>query len=221
LVAFQILDNPANPFEGFNIDAVFRSDSSRRTRLVSQAESGSSSYPSWGVEGTSLGFMTTVGGTAYFVMQGVEVDQGIIRRVGDPTVVELGEASRVAWHGPTNRVAYDRVPPMAETGNVIYYYDIGSPAERQLTDKDTNDGSNDENPTWSPSGDHIIYSSFKDVDFRNELYAVSVETGNVSRITTTGDDETEPAWSPDGSRVAYVSNGDLYVLVLDTSLLPE
>jgi Tol biopolymer transport system component len=59
------------------------------------------------------------------------------------------------------------------------------------------------------------------VDFRHELYAVSVATKAVGRLTRTGEDETDPAWSPDGSRIAYVSNGDLYVLVLDAALLPQ
>jgi Tol biopolymer transport system component len=221
VVAFQILDNPANPSEGYNIDGVFRTDPTIRTRIVSHAESGSSSYPSWGVDGTNLGYMVTVNKVAYFVMQGVEVNQGIIRKVGDPDVVSLGQASRVNWHGPTNRVAYNRVPPMAVTGNAIYYYDLGTPAEVQLTDQDTADGSDDQNPSWSPSGNHIVYSSFLDVDFRHELYIVSAATKAVRRLTRTGEDEIDPAWSPDGSRIAYVSNGDLYVLLVDAALLPQ
>jgi hypothetical protein len=224
IVAFQILDNPANPSEGYNIDAAFRSDPSRRTRLAAWSQSGSATFPTWGPDGLTLGYMVTINKAAYFVMQGVKTEGGIIQRDGDPVSVNLGQgvqASRVAWHGPTNRVAYNRVPPSAETGTTIYYYDLETSAEVQLTDKDTEDGSNDENPSWSPSGNHVVYSSLHSVDFRHELYIVSVKTKAVSRITTTGADEEDPAWSPDGSRIAYVSNGDLYVLLVDPALLPS
>jgi len=223
IVAYQILDNPANPSEGYNIDASFRSDPSRRTRLAAWAQSGSATFPTWGPDGLTLGYMVTINKTAYFVMQGVKTEGGIIQRDGDPVAVNLGQgvqASRVAWHGATNRVAYNRVPPSAETGTTIYYYDLETSAEVQLTDKDTEDGSDDMNPSWSPSGNYVVYSSRHSVDFRHELYVVSVGTKAVSRITTTGADEQDPAWSPDGSRIAYVSNGDLYVLLVDPALLP-
>jgi hypothetical protein len=223
VVAYEVLDDPSS-FEGSNIDAAFRTNPSVKTRLVSQAESGSATFPSWGPGGTILGYMVTINKTSYFVMQGVEVYQGIIRRTGDPMIRDFGQgvqASRMAWHGPTNRVAYNRVPPAAETGSEIYYYDVESEAFVHLTDKDSDDGSNDMNPSWSPDGNYIVYSSFHSVDFRHELYVVSVQTKAVSRITMTGDDEIDPAWSPDGSHIAYVSDGDLYILKLDQSLLPQ
>lgn len=222
IVAFEVLDDPGS-LEGSNIDAAFKTNPSVRTRLVSQ-ESGSATYPTWGPGGTTLGYMVTFNKISYFLMQEVEVSQGIIRKVGDPDMVNLGQgvsASRMTWHGPTDRVAYNKVPPAAETGSTIYYYDLAISSELQLTDQDTDDGSDDENPSWSPDGNRIVYSSFHSVDFRHELYVVSVSTKVVGRITLTGEDETDPAWSPDGSRIAYVSNGDLYVLIVDPSLLPQ
>ncbi|HSK16895.1 MAG TPA: hypothetical protein VK915_12105 [Gaiellaceae bacterium] len=71
-------------------------------------------------------------------------------------------------------------------------------------------------PTWSPDGSRIAFTSGRDGDY--ELYVVSASGGAPARLTRNSRPDVEPAWSPDGRRIAFTSrrggNVDVYVLTL-------
>ena len=62
-------------------------------------------------------------------------------------------------------------------------------------------------PTWSPKGDEIVFSSNRardpDMSLNNDLYTVKVEGGAVEHLTKTAGNEMSPVWSPDGRSIAY------------------
>ncbi len=236
VVAFEAIVTAE--FQGSSIDAATLASSSGARYVAGDADS-SASYPSWRAGGSAIGYMQ-IGKfgdkqlqTKRFVMR--EIDKGFAfpRITDNMMVIDFGKESsrnRITWYSTGSqelfggRLAYDRVPPNAEEGSEIYYYNIDLEREVRLTDDNTPDGYNCESPSWSPDGAHIVYSTdfrlTSRPEFLRDLFIVSVETKAAKRLTRTGGDEKEPAWSPDGARIAYVSGGDLYVLPVDADDLP-
>jgi dipeptidyl aminopeptidase/acylaminoacyl peptidase len=99
---------------------------------------------------------------------------------------------------------------------------------RQLTDGDYDHGSN---LSWTPNGQHILFSANRIPDwayrFRNsEVYSVNVQNGIIEALTERDGSDYAPQVSPDGKRIAYISMEDkqqtyqlrqLYVMNIDGS----
>lgn len=61
-------------------------------------------------------------------------------------------------------------------------------------------------PTWSPDGSKVAFSSNKDGDY--DIYVVEVETGQVEKLTSNDKNDIGPAWSVDGSNLVFSSDRD-------------
>ena len=71
----------------------------------------------------------------------------------------------------------------------------------QLTISDQRQAS----PAWSPDGRWIAYMSDKDGNELWDIFLVSPQSGEVTRLTAKPDSaEESPAWSPDSKQVAYM-----------------
>jgi Tol biopolymer transport system component/DNA-binding winged helix-turn-helix (wHTH) protein len=71
----------------------------------------------------------------------------------------------------------------------------------------------DLNPTFSPDGNYLAYSSDRSGSF--EIYAKTIATGGREiHLTSDGDQNMEPAWSPDGEFIAYhsVKRGGIWLV---------
>ena len=68
-------------------------------------------------------------------------------------------------------------------------------------------------PVWMPDGRSILFSANRNPDWEYErresdIYSVSVEGGDIERLTDRRGPDSEPAVAPDGSLVAYVGFDD-------------
>jgi TolB protein len=63
------------------------------------------------------------------------------------------------------------------------------------------------NPSWSPDGRRIAFSSNHRVG--HQIWVVEVATGKQERISSLGDGGCEPRFSPDGRHVVHVSRGHM------------
>ena len=81
----------------------------------------------------------------------------------------------------------------------------------------TNNPLDDRDPSWSPDGERIIFSSARDghfigeVGITDEIYVMDADGQNQQRLTENQKNDWTPSWSPDGKRIAFSSDrkGDL------------
>jgi Tol biopolymer transport system component/DNA-binding winged helix-turn-helix (wHTH) protein len=88
----------------------------------------------------------------------------------------------------------------------------GPPPQRMLTRITFDDGLQSE-PTWSPDGRYIAYSSDRGGKF--DIWVQQVSGGDPIQITKGPGHHWQPDWSPDGKYIAYRSeegDGGIYVV---------
>ena len=81
-------------------------------------------------------------------------------------------------------------------------------------------------PSWSPDGKRIVFTSSGAMDVAGghwRVYVMDADGGNKQNLSNEGEDDYYPAWSPDGTRITFVSirdgrgNQDIYVMNADGS----
>ncbi|MBI4211809.1 MAG: Tol-Pal system beta propeller repeat protein TolB [Deltaproteobacteria bacterium] len=67
-------------------------------------------------------------------------------------------------------------------------------------------------PSWSPKGDQLVFSSYK--DGRPNLYVIGRDGKNMDRLTTSSGISISPTWSPVANTILFAASGqgevDLY-----------
>jgi TolB protein len=102
-------------------------------------------------------------------------------------------------------------PGSATTDSDIFIANVDDmlSGQAQPTDITNSDGVIDDDPDWSPDGEHIVYTAHPAADNpvqsnRAELYLINADGGgSPTRLTSNNEEERAPAWSPDSSRIVY------------------
>jgi len=108
-----------------------------------------------------------------------------------------------------------KIAYIKRTGNAkeVFVADYDGTNERQVT----RTGAINISPAFSPDGQTIYFTSFRDGD--PQLYRVSVVNGEIKKLTNFQGIAAAPAVSPDGKKIACVlskdGNSEIYVLDLD------
>ena len=91
----------------------------------------------------------------------------------------------------------------------------------------TDDDASDHDPSWSPDGEKIAFSSDRDPDEEfDEIYVMNANDGSdVTRLTDNDADDIQPSWSPNGEKIAFnrvfspedeeVDDGQIFVMNAD------
>ncbi|MDX1708178.1 MAG: DPP IV N-terminal domain-containing protein, partial [Desulfobacterales bacterium] len=82
----------------------------------------------------------------------------------------------------------------------IYIKDLASGRVNRLT----YDGRKNTQPSWSPRGDKIAYTS--QMDGEHHIFTIGTDGQNLVQLTYEPRDNEAPTWSPDGSLIAFSSN---------------
>ena len=79
----------------------------------------------------------------------------------------------------------------------------------------THHNAKDSEPTWSPSGKYILWTS--DRDGGNDIYRMNADGTNVRRIFKKWATRSNPTWSPDGRQIAYFRGDEeaIYIASID------
>jgi hypothetical protein len=200
----------------------------------------SSTDPSWSDDGTQIAFTGPVTGISVANADGSSVGQ-LGTGAGSTEPSFSADGTRVAYvstrspagirsslangHGQETSLttnATDRDPQFSPdgselafarndgaTGYDIWVLDISSSSEQKVTAT----AGNERNPTWSPSGLTIAYSS----STNGHLFAVSSAAVSSTTPTDLGVSGTQPAYSPDGTKIVFVDAGQLKVMQAQVS----
>lgn len=130
---------------------------------------------------------------------------------GAVRVTRTAEAERgVSFSPDGTRIAFVRT---MQAGNRltddIFVVELATGAQTRITYDPQGQQTSDDQPTWSPDGTRLAWSSLKDGDL--DIYVANADgTGRANFTGTTGN-EYSPTWSPDGDWIAYSSGADLSI----------
>jgi Tol biopolymer transport system component len=128
------------------------------------------------------------------------------------------QSNQGAWastfSGPNGKIAFVRGPPGDTESFEIYVMNADGSGQTRLTNNDASDG----DPSWSPDGSQIVFTSNRD-DGNFDIYVMNADDGSdVTRLTNNNAADGDPSWSPDGSQIVFTSNresGNLGVYVMN------
>lgn len=143
---------------------------------------GGESSPTWSPDGSRIAF--SYDGFGYPNICVIGANGGAMTRL-----TAGGYYTEPDWSPTGNLIAC--VGRAAGGKFQIFVFDPRSP---QGTLKQmTNDGADNEDPTWAPDGRHIVFS--KTSGHKSRLYVLDVLTGNATNLGLNLSDCIEPAWS--------------------------
>lgn len=188
-----------------------------KTSEALRLPAGRYGYPAWLSDGSGLVY------TSYKFMPGSEDADFFVYTFGDgrerPFLTQTGPQDYPALAPDGSALAYVTsqatvVPGFGSTvTQQLWLASLREGRPRQLAV-----GSSDETrPAWSPDGQRLAFSSAREGS--PDLWTVSPDGRELSRLTEANGAETSPAWSPDGREIAYVSTeaGRMRLMLLDVA----
>ncbi|MYC77732.1 sigma-70 family RNA polymerase sigma factor [Candidatus Poribacteria bacterium] len=79
----------------------------------------------------------------------------------------------------------------------------------------TQDTAVDIHAAWSPTGEQILFTSFREEGKEPSLYLMDADGNHIRKVLDNWYSRSSATWAPDGKRIASVRDGVLYIITLD------
>lgn len=168
---------------------------SRRSTLFTDA-TRSAVAPEWSRQGDRIAF-----GLGRFFQSSLgpaSADIAVVRSDGTGLrVLTAGDGNYgfPSWSPDGRRIVY-RASSKERRG--LFILDVETGESKALTE-----GMQDNFPSWSPAGDLISFTSYRDGDY--EIYTIRPDGTGLTRLTHAPGNEGHSSWSPDGKWIAFSS----------------
>lgn len=158
--------------------------------------------PAWRPDGGAIAFQSRRDGN--WEIYTLDLSDGSLTRLTE----NLAYDGAPAWSPDGTEIAFESNRGLdCETNGGcsldIYVMPAAGGEARRLTE----DAAGDFGPAWSPDGNRIAFTSWRDGN--KEIYVVPSLGGEASNLTQNPADDEDPAWSPDGLALAFVSWRDV------------
>ena len=171
---------------------------------------------------------TGCGGSPYGCRQYVVADNtdgtGAVPITSAAQTTSGGDSDQ-AWSPDGTRIAFNRViyadpgTNQDARGTALFVMDANGQNVVQLTQPDALPSpwgpyyTRDHHPSWSPTGDSLVFERFDPGPFTGQIRIVSVASGSGSVLV----DGHRPDWSPVSNRIVFQSNNDYNLYTVDAN----
>jgi TolB protein len=115
----------------------------------------------------------------------MNVDGGNVRRLSTPSG---GFCDSPAWSPRGDKIVFTM--RLGRDNYDLYVFDLASSRTARLTQ----DERSNENPSWSPDGRFVVFSSTR--SGRSKLYVMAVDGSGVRELGAIPATSAAPSWSP-------------------------
>jgi len=171
-------------------------------RLTQNA--GYDDFPTWSPDGRRIAYLTQDSAGTYVIktMSPDGTDQKTITGVNRPSGSPWFAQWALSWSPDSKKIAFQ------DLGNIAIVNADGT----NRVDI-THGGFGDYEPSWSPDGSAILFTSPR--QFYRTMHVVNVDGSNLRALPSDGEYwDTAPQWSPNGNKIVFIVNSEMALPVV-------
>ena len=159
---------------------------------------------------------TTVASTPEIIFSSLTGNQGTIY-ICNPNgsnlqkLIEGGINTSSAWNRYHSKIVFNSIDPESGVSS-LYIFDMESKSKTILLKRFS-----PRDPSFSPDGNTIVFADFVEDGSENaEIYTMSIDGSNLTKLTDNPSRDYFPKYSPDGKTIVYSSerNGNIQLYTM-------